>query len=267
MKLKTVRALQGLQWVGGGWRVFGQQPLGFSALFALVGLSALLLVQVPLAGPVLALGLMPLASAGFLIATREALAGRRVHPGLLLGPLRDPVQRRGLVQLGGVYAVAALAVVLLAHLLDGGRFAAAVEAIANDQATPEMMADPMLEFGVLLRLALMAALSLLFWHAPALVLWHGQSTPKALFGSLLACWRSLGAFFLYALAWFVLLTAFVFVTQLLFSLLGLGGAAGQAALPAVMLFSTVFYASLYFSYADAFDSGDDTPAVADDAPA
>lgn len=259
MKLKTVRARQGLQWVRDGFRVFGRQPLGFSAMFAAVGLSVLLLMTIPLVGPVLALALMPIGSAGFLFATREALAGRPVNPTLLLRPLRDAAQRRALLQLGTVYAVVALAVVLLAHLLDGGRFAEAVQAIAEDAATPEMLNDPTLEFGVLLRLVLMSALSLLFWHAPALVCWHGLPTAKALFASLLACGRSLGAFALYALAWFVLLVVFVVATQTLFALVGLPQAAAQAALPAVMLFSTVFYASLYFSYVDSFEDDQATP--------
>ncbi len=256
MKLKTVRARQGLDWVRGGFRVFLRQPLGFSALFALIGLAVLLLMTLPLVGPVLALGLMPLGSMGFLLATRETLAGRNAHPGLMLQLLRDPAQRRALVQLGAVYAVAALAVVLLAHLLDGGRFAAAVDAIAQNEATTEMLDDPLLEFGVLLRLALMSGLSLLFWHAPALVCWQRMPIAKALFASLVACGRSLGAFALYGLAWFVLLVVFVALTQVLFGLIGLAQAAAQAALPAVMLFSTVFYASLYFSYADSFDSDD-----------
>jgi len=46
----------------------------------------------------------------------------------------------------------------------------------------------------------------------------------------------------------------MFVVQSLFALLGFGQAMAQAALPTVMLFSTVFCASVYFSYADSFDS-------------
>jgi hypothetical protein len=252
MKLKTVRARQGLEWVRGGWRVFLRQPLGFSALFALAGLAVLLLAQLPLVGPVLALGLMPPATAGFLLASREALAGRGVHPGLMIRPLREPAARRALIQLGMVYAVAAIAVVLLAHLLDGGRFVEVLEAAAENRLTGEML-DGTFQLGLMLRLLLLTALSLLFWHAPALVWWHGLSTAKALFASLVACGRAFGAFAVYALAWFALLVMFTMVTQVIFAMLGLAQAAAQAVLPAVMLFSTVFYASLYFSYVDSFE--------------
>lgn len=255
MKLKTVRARQGIAWVQGGFRVFLKQPLGYSGLFALIGLAVLLLLQLPFIGPVLALGLMPIGSLAFLIATRDVLAGRSAHPALVFGPLRQPARRRALIQLGAVYAASAIAVVLLAHLLDGGRFAEAVLAIAEERATPETFNDPMLEFGLLLRLALMIVLSLAFWHTPALVYWDGLTIGKAIFASMLACWRSLGAFALYGICWFLLLVALMLLAQTIFALMGLAQAAAQAALPAVMLCSTVFYASLYFSYADAFDSG------------
>lgn len=254
MKLKTVRARQGLQWVRDGFRVFFRQPLGLSAMFAAVAFGALVLLQLPLVGPVMALGLMPLASIAFMIATREVQAGRSAHPGLLLQPLRQPQRRRAMLQLGAVYAVAAIAVVLLAHLVDGGRFAAAVQAVSENEATQELLTDPMLEFGVLLRLVLMTLLSLVFWHAPALVFWDDLPVGKALFASMLACLRSVGAFALYGLAWFGLLLSFMVVTQTVLTMLGLAQAVAHAALPAVMLFSTVFYASLYFSYADSFEA-------------
>jgi hypothetical protein len=96
----------------------------------------------PFIGPVMALATMPLASLVFMQATRELLAGRRVQPGLMLQPLRDPAQRRGLLQLGAVYAAATIGVMLLAHVADGGRFTAVATAVASEQVTPEMLGDP-----------------------------------------------------------------------------------------------------------------------------
>lgn len=253
MKLVRVRASQGAQWVRSGFRAFFRQPLGYSALFALIGFAALLLAQLPLIGPVAALATMPLATLVFMQATRELLAGRRVQPTLLLQPLRDAAQRRGLLQLGAVYAAATIGIVLLAHVADGGRFTAVAQAVATQTATPEMMSDPMLEFGLLLRLLLLSLLSLLFWHTPALVCWHGMPVGKALFASWVACWRNIGAFAVYGLAWMGLLIGFVLAMQMLFALLGMGQAAASVVVPAVMLVSTVFYASLYFVYADSFE--------------
>ena len=44
-------------------------------------------------------------------------------------------------------------------------------------------------------------LILLFWHAPALVHWHGVSPVKSLFFSAVACFRNFGALLVYGLAW------------------------------------------------------------------
>lgn len=255
MKLKTVRARQGLLWVRAGFTVFFRQPLAFAALFALFGLVVFVLLQLPAVGPVLALSLMPVATVAFLLATREVLAGRIATPRLALLPLRDPLNRNRLLQLGAAYAAAAIAVVLLSHVLDGGRFAAAIEAIATEETTAAAAAleDPLLPWSVLLRLGLMALLSLAFWHAPALVCWGRMPVNKALFASIVACWRSRGAFAVYGIAWFGLTMLFVTLLQVVTALLGLQQVMGLAVLPLTMLVSTIFYASLYFSFVDAFD--------------
>ena len=52
-------------------------------------------------------------------------------------------------------------------------------------------------------------LSLMFWHAPALVHWHGFSPLKGLFFSLLACLRNFWAFAVFALMWLAVLIAVV----------------------------------------------------------
>lgn len=254
MKLKTVRARQGLLWVRAGFTVFFRQPLAFAALFALFGLVVFVLLQLPAVGPVLALSLMPVATVAFLLATREVLAGRIATPRLALLPLRDPLNRNRLLQLGAAYAAAAIAVVLLSHVLDGGRFAAAIEAIATEETTATAaLEDPLLPWSVLLRLGLMALLSLAFWHAPALVCWGRMPVNKALFASIVACWRSRGAFAVYGIAWFGLTMLFVTLLQVVTALLGLQQVMGLAVLPLTMLVSTIFYASLYFSFVDAFD--------------
>ena len=48
------------------------------------------------------------------------------------------------------------------------------------------------------------ALSIPFWHAPALVYWGGQGWAKSLFFSTVALWRNKGAFALYGLGWLAL---------------------------------------------------------------
>jgi hypothetical protein len=253
MRLKTVPARQGLRWVRAGFAVFFRQPVAFSALFALAAFAALMLLWLPYVGPVLALSLMPTATVGFMRATQAVLGGRIPMPDLLLTALRDRRSRAPLLQLGATYAAAAIVVALLADLADGGRLNALIEAMAAGNVTPEMLHDPQFGIGLVVRFALMSLLSLVFWHAPALVHWGGMTVGKAVFASSLACWRSLGAFTLYGLGWFVTLSGVLLALQLLFGALGQAQIAAIAALPAGMLFSAVFYASLHFSFVDSFE--------------
>ena len=106
---------------------------------------------------------------------------------------------------------------------------------------------------MLLRFGLAGLLSVPFWHAPALVHWGGQPAAKALFFSLMACWRNRGAFFVYALTWAAVILLFAVVANLLFAMLGHIQWMAAAAMPASLVFSTVFYVSLYFTFADCFD--------------
>jgi hypothetical protein len=96
------------------------------------------------------------------------------------------------------------------------------------------------------------ALSVPFWHAPALVHWGGQRVGQALFSSAVAVWRSKGAFFVYAMGWVGVMLVFGIVTALVLGLVGLPQLAGVIGLPAGLMFSAVFYISLLFTFNDSF---------------
>jgi hypothetical protein len=253
MKLKDVPARTGLQWVRAGFRVFVKQPLVFGALFGLTGFGALMLAQLPLVGPVLALALMPPVTLAFMLATRTVLDGRAPTAPELLAPWRDATQRRRLISLGFAYALAAIVALLAVQSIDGGRFDAALQSVADGTATPESLQDANLGSGLMLRMAVIALLSLVFWHAPALVHWGRMDVPKAVFASVVACLRAAGAFAVLGLAWFAIAVAYTLAAQLVFAVLGSAQSATLALLPGAMMFSTVFYASLYFTFADSFE--------------
>ena len=117
-----------------------------------------------------------------------------------------------------------------------------------------MLQQSDLQFGMLLRLGLAALLSLPFWHAPALVWWGGQGFAQSLFSSSVACWRTRNALVLYGLGWALLITLFALLASVVFGLLGSREMIGVAALPAGLMFSTAFYASLYFVFVDTFET-------------
>lgn len=258
LRLKAVPAAAGLHWLRLGVRVFTRRPLAYCALFASFLFAVLVLSLLPFIGTFAVLAAMPLVTLGFMLATRAVLQDHTPTPAVFVMPLKaDPLRRRTLLTLGAVYAVASIAVLLISGWIDGGSVDALQDVMADADAShgdiQDRLTDPRLQAGVLLRMALAAALAVPFWHASALVWWGGQGVAQALFSSTLAVWRARGAFLLYGAGWAGMLALFSTLLALAGQLLGLGGLAGAAIMPAVLLFSTVFYASLYFSFADSFE--------------
>ncbi len=257
LSLKSVQAARGTRWIGDAWRLFMRRPLAFTALFAVFLFGALLVSLVPLLGGLMQMMALPLLSLGFMVASQSALLDGPVHPVQFIEPLRaDPVRRRALLRLCVVYGVAAMAILLLCDSLSDnalGRLMALSAKGESAQAEIDAVLDePGLASTALLLVTLGSLLSVPFWHAPALVHWGGQSVGQALFSSTLAVWRSKGAFLTYALAWAGLVLGFAVLSSLLFGLLGLRQLASLAAVPAGLMFSTVFYVSLLFTFNDSF---------------
>lgn len=258
LRLQTVPARQGFLWVRQGFRLFLRRPLVFTLLLAAFLFGAMVMLMIPGIGVLLVLMALPLVSLGFMIASRRALADEPVGPGAFLEGLRGPAPaRRSMWALLAVYAAANLAVMLLSDVVDGGRFeelqkAMGAEKGADAEALAGLLGDPRLLWGMLLRLGLTALISLPFWHAPALVHWQGQGVAQSLFSSSVACWRNRGALTVYGLGWVALVMLFSLMANALVALLGEPRLLAMAAMPAGLMFSTAFYASLYFIYVDCF---------------
>lgn len=258
MRLLTVPARQGFLWVRQGFRLYLQRALPFTLLLAAFLFFALFALMVPGIGVLLVLMALPLVSLGFMIATRRTLAGLPVGPGVFLEGLRGPAHtRRPMAVLLLAYALANLGVMLLSDAVDGGRFEALQAAMGGDQpadaaALAGLLGDPRLMWAMLLRVALATLISLPFWHAPALVLWQAHGVAQSLFISTVACWRNRGALMVYGLGWLALVMLFSLLANALVALLGDPRLLALAAMPAGLMFSTAFYASLYFIFTDSF---------------
>jgi len=238
MKLNIVPARTGIQWVKLGIQTFSKQPLALAGLFFMYVTLVLVMSLIPLVGLVVAGMLVPAATLGLMAATEEATKGRFPMPSVLLSAFRAGRQRvRAMLVLGVIYTVASLAVTSLASLLAGGR-----------PPAPEGQVD----LRMLLALVLHTPLALMFWHAPALVHWHGVTPTKSLFFSVVACLKNLGAYLVYALCWLGVFLAVGSVFGLAGALLG-GPAMAQALMmPLVLLLASMFFTSIYFTFRDSF---------------
>ena len=250
MKLQPVSARTGLTWVREGIRTFWRQPLAMAGLFFLFMAVVSVLSVIPLIGTAVALALLPAATLGLMAATREASEGKFPMPTVLASAFRAGRDRlTAMLQLGAYYAAAFMLVMGLSALFDGGQFAQMY--LGGGSVTAETVQGEDFQTAMLVGMALYLPLALMFWHAPALVHWHGISPVKSLFFSFMACWQNKWAMLTYLLGWMTVFVVGGVVISLVASLMG--GAVMQVVLyPAALLMAAMFFTSFYFTFRDSF---------------
>lgn len=245
MKLNIVPPRTGLGWVRAGLRTFFRQPLALTGLFFMYVAVVVVLAPVPVVGVVLGGMLVPAATLGLMAASAEVTQGRFPLPTILLTAFRaGRKELRAMLVLGALYAAGSLLTSALASWLAGPPQAAA----------PAAGAGPSLDATLVLDMVLHLPLVLMFWHAPALVHWHGVEPVKALFFSVVAVMRNFGAHLFYCLAWLGVFALVSTVSGVVGSLLG-GTALAQAMMiPLALLMAAMFSSSVYFTFRDSFQS-------------
>jgi hypothetical protein len=245
VKLNIVPARTGFLWVKLGVQTFLRQPLALSGLFFLYFMVLTLLSVIPVIGVVISLAIVPASTLGFMAATRQVNEGRFPLPTVLLTAFRAGQQRfRAMLVLGFIFAIAFLAINLLVSV------AMPMPPLPEKADMRTVMAMPEYRTMALVTTALMMPLYLVFWHAPALVHWHGVSPVKSLFFSTVAVLRNFKAMLAYGAGWFGVMLAGMLV-------IGLAQAvsvflASALLLPYVLIVFTMFFASIYFTFRDSF---------------
>ena len=263
MRFRPAAAAEGAVWARAGFTAFARQPFGFTALFAICLLGFVVLLALPFIGPPLLVVLWPVVSLLFMMASRRAAAGTRPFPDAL-GELTSGRGRWGeLLKLGLASLVVALLASFLIGWLDGGAFNALMERASSAKTPAESEAlarelGPQALLGLALRLLFAALLSIPLWHAPPLVWWHGQRYAKALFFSTVAIWRNRGAFLVYGLAWAGVAFGFTLMLGVVAAVIGPAIAMTLAATLG-LLWWTLAYASLWFTFAGCFETDPPAP--------
>lgn len=251
MKLNIVPARTGVLWVKLGMRTFLKQPLALSGLFFLFMAAMSVLSLVPVLGNVLALALLPAATLGLMAATKEAVSGKFPLPTVLLSAFRaGKKQLRAMLVLGAIYAAGFLLVLAISATVDGGKFARLY--LVGSSISAEVLQEGDFELAVLTAMTFYMPLSLLFWHAPALVHWHGVSPGKSLFFSMVACLRNFWAFTVYGLVWLAAFIGMGIAVAIVAAVAGSPEAATAVMFPAAMLMAAMFFTSIYFTFEDCF---------------
>lgn len=250
MNLQIVPARTGLHWATQGVRTFWRQPLALSGLFFLFMATVSLVSIVPFIGAALALVLLPALTLGMMAATRTTLQGQFPMPGVLFTALKAGPQRKSMIHLGGWYAVLFLGVMVLSMLADGGTFAQVY--FGGTPMTPEVVNTSSFQAALWIAMVLYIPVSMMFWHAPALVYWHGLPAMKSLFFSLVACWRNLKAFAVYLLVWMGIFMGSGMLALLIASTLGDPQLMMAVLMPMAMMVAAMFFTSMLFTVQDCF---------------
>lgn len=230
---RSVEASQGLNWWSGAWTLFMRQPGGWVVLGLVFIVAIAVSMLVPVLGQVAACLLVPVLVGGSMLAARQVDDGGRLDGAALWAAVQRPLTP--LLVLGALLAAATFALSLVAGLLGiGGVFGAAAAGMHG--SVGGMLAGMGVGMlGLALSLLIGTVLGMLFWFAPALVVFRGVPPVDALKASLAASLKNIVPFLLYSIVYFVL----AFIASILFGL-------GWLVLIPVLLLT------VYVSYRDVF---------------
>ena len=98
----------------------------------------------------------------------------------------------------------------------------------------------------------LSLVSIPLWYAPALVVWGRQRTAQSLFSSVVALWRTKGAFLTFLFGWFVVGIAYDAIVQMLAAVFGIE-TISLAAVTGQMVLSITYFISMWFGFVDTFE--------------
>ncbi|NTV09624.1 MAG: hypothetical protein HGA47_02510 [Zoogloea sp.] len=257
MQATRLPAARGWAWMVEGFALYRRNPALLTFLVFGYWLGLLLVGAVPFIGQVAVSLVMPALSLGILNGCREIAAGRKPGPDILFSGFRTNLP--ALLRLGVVYLLGSLAVLGFTALVDGGVLFELM--LGRRPLSEETAEDPRVMAAMLTGIAVSTPLMMAYWFAPLLAGWKGLPAGKAMFFSLVACWRNWQAFMVFALA----LAGVALVPGFLIGLLGaispIAGALPALILPLVVI--PVLFASFYINARDVFGDFDalDTPAA------
>ena len=251
ISLNVVPARTGIAWVKLGIKTFFKQPLAMGGLFFMFMALISLVSQLPFVGAALALVVLPAATIGLMAATQVASDGKFPMPAVLFTAFRAGTKKtQAILMLGALYAVGFLLVLGVSALFDGGTFANFY--LGGGAMTKEIISTAEFQMATWAAMALYLPLSLMFWHAPALVHWHDVSPIKALFFSFIACVKNFAAMVVYFFMWLAVFSLGGLVLTLVAAATGSESAVSFVMLPAALLMATMFFTSIYFTFKDSF---------------
>ena len=261
MQLIEVPAKTGYVWFRQGIWLFRKNPLAFLTLFFTYLLVMTLVSQIPVIGGVLPLAFIPGVAVGFMAACRNTIAGKPVFPTILVDGFHSygPVVAKRLLVLGLLYVVAMALVLAGSALADGGTLLKVM--LGGATMDQDAITNSNIPLAVITAFAFYIPVAMIFWFSPILIAWHDVPPVKAMFFSIVSCWRNRGAFIVFGALWFAVAMTVSLGLSTLMQALGAGDYAFAILMPATMIVTTMLYCSFYATYRGCF--GVQTPETPD----
>lgn len=254
MQLTEVSAKAGYVWFRQGIGLFRRNPFGFITLFFAYLLAMMIIALVPVIGSALPLVLIPGISVGFMAACRETVAGKPITPLILADGFRSygNVAMQRLFTLGGFYLVGMAIVFACSAFGDDGTLLRLMFGLTPDNPDPTVIIAPSTLVALAISSLVYVPVAMMFWFAPVLVAWHDIPPAKALFFSIVSCWRNRWAFLLYGLLWFAVVLGVSFCVVWIMQAAGVGEYAPAIMMPISMIVTAALYCSFYATYRGCF---------------
>ena len=261
VRLRSLPPAAGLHWIRRAFRTFWRRPLGFIGLWlfftlCLLGITVAAVAVSPLVLLAIA-AFLPLLAVGFMQAASDVLDDVKLRPGVFRVPFSStPEVARSMLVIMLIYVGAVALLAAIADAMDGGETRRWLHAVMTPPAdgSPPVM-PPISEASQASVRFMMLGLSLVsipLWYAPGLVVWGRQPVAQSLFSSVVALWRTKGAFALFLVGWFVVGIAFDALVQLLAAAFGIE-TVSLAALTGQMVLSITYFISMWFGFVDTFE--------------
>jgi hypothetical protein len=253
MHLHILPARAGYLWFREGIGLFLRRPFNFLSIFLTYILAIMLLSFIPGLGLLLSLVFMPTVSACFMALGREAMFDRAVSLQVVVQHFRQCGSKtiKILLEAGLLYATVICLIFVLSALADGGWLVHLMVG-QPDHLPSDSLIQRHVKQAVGLAILCYFPVLMAFWFTPALIMWHNMALSKALFFSIVACWRNRKAFLVYGLLW----VGFGMLVSLISATLFIKASPFAAAL---LIFcsaalTTIFHCASYVTYRGCFNN-------------
>lgn len=238
----------GWAWIIQGWTLFKRQPMTMLFWSLMTNLLINLNYLIPIVGQIALIMATPTFGFIALNACKHIENNKPVQLNMWLEPLKPAAVKKAMLRLGFAYFIACL----LAGFIAITPFTEPIMAALSAEPIDPIAINQAVQKPILFFVLLYIGISILFWHAPALMGWHQIPLKQALFYSIIACWRTKGALFIFGVCWGLSFYLLQQLTYLLIQQLNLSTA--QFILtPLNLLFMSMLYSCLFPIYRSVFE--------------